>query len=170
MIVASDCPIAALDFRLAHADAVPFEIGRLEATHPLRTSRRPHCDRKREEHGAMEQAAQDRFWVLADELVAASEIVIDRRRGSAHPRMPQIVYPLDYGYLAKTRAMDGDGVDVWRGSLASPCVTAAIVTVDVFKRDAEVKLLIGCTPDEVQLALATHNQQSQAGLLIRRQP
>jgi inorganic pyrophosphatase len=48
-------------------------------------------------------------------------------------------------------------------------VTAVIMTVDLFKRDAEVKLLVVCTPEEARLVLATHNQQSQAGLLVWRQ-
>jgi inorganic pyrophosphatase len=109
-----------------------------------------------------------RFWSLADELVAASDVVIDRPKGSRHPRMPDVEYPLDYGYLAQTTAMDGEGVDVWRGSLPQRQVTGAIVTVDVHKRDAEVKLLIGCTPDEARLALATHNQPSQAAVLVPR--
>ena len=110
-----------------------------------------------------------RFWDLADELVKTSEIVIDRPRGSRHPRLAQVVYPLDYGYLAGTTAGDGGGIDVWRGAEPEAGVTAVIVTVDLFKRDAEVKLLVGCTPDEARLALATHDQQSQAGLLLWRQ-
>ncbi|MBI3972540.1 MAG: inorganic pyrophosphatase [Chloroflexi bacterium] len=110
----------------------------------------------------------DRFWILVDQLVDTSEIVIDRPRGSAHPRRPEVVYPMDYGYLSGTGAVDGGGVDVWRGSLPGGRVTAAIVTVDVSKRDAEVKLLVGCTAAECRLALRTHNQESQAGLLVVR--
>jgi len=109
-----------------------------------------------------------RFWELADQLVATHAIVIDRPRGSAHPRMPDIIYPLDYGYLAGTTAADGGGIDVWRGSLDAARVTAAIVTIDTFKRDAELKLLVGCTIDEAGLALRTHEQPRQAALLIRR--
>lgn len=47
-------------------------------------------------------------------------------------------------------------------------VVAVIATVDVLKRDAEVKLLIACTEDECRLALATHRQESQDALLIVR--
>ncbi len=111
----------------------------------------------------------ERFWDRADTLVAASEIVIDRPKGSHHPRHPDIVYPLDYGYLADTRAMDGGGVDVWRGSLPDIRVTAAIATVDTYKRDAEVKLLLGCTRAEAEVALATHRTEYQAALLIWRE-
>lgn len=42
MIIEPDRPIATLDFRRARADAVPFEIGRVETTRPPRAGRRPH--------------------------------------------------------------------------------------------------------------------------------
>jgi inorganic pyrophosphatase len=92
------------------------------------------------------------FWMLADELVGSSEIVIDR---------PQRAVGVDYGYLTNTTSIDGEGVDVWRGSLPDTQVTGAIMTVDVRPdhRDAEVKLLVGCTPAEAQAALEGHRGQ-----------
>ena len=55
------------------------------------------------------------FWKALDAPVSESEIVIDRLKGSSHPRFNNFVYPLDYGYINATTAMDG-GIDVWRGS------------------------------------------------------
>ena len=52
------------------------------------------------------------FWQAFDRLILESEIVIDRPKGSAHPRYPDFIYPLDYGYLKGTTAMDGSGIDV----------------------------------------------------------
>src|SRR5215211_727211 len=77
-------------------------------------------------------AVDEWFWLLADELVGSSEIVIDR---------PQRAPGVDYGFLTNTIAKDGEGVDVWRGSLPDVRVTGAIMTVDVRPdhRDAEVK-------------------------------
>lgn len=109
-----------------------------------------------------------RFWDHADRLVAAHPIVIDRPGGSAHPRFPDIIYPFDYGYLDGTGAIDGDGVDCWRGGLPSLQVTGAIVTVDTHKADSEVKWLIGCTPEEMFTALATHRTAWQEAILIVR--
>ncbi len=111
---------------------------------------------------------ENRFWDLADALVAAHDVVIDRPAGSVHPRLSHVIYPLDYGYLAGTGALDGAGVDIWRGSLVDERVTAVIATVDLVKRDAEVKLLIGCTPAEAALALSTHRQGLQGGVLLWR--
>ncbi len=109
-----------------------------------------------------------RFWEFADRLVREHSIVIDRPRGSHHPRYAEVVYPLDYGFLHGTTASDGGGVDCWRGSHEDSAVTGAIVTVDVFKADCEVKWLIGCTDEEIALALATHQTGSQDAMLIRR--
>lgn len=112
---------------------------------------------------------EDDFWRRADELVAAHRFVIDRPAGSRHPRYPTVTYPFDYGYLEGTGAVDGGGVDAWRGSLPEATVTGAIVTVDVHKGDAEVKLLIGCTNAEMTDALTTHHTASQSAMLIHRQ-
>jgi inorganic pyrophosphatase len=108
------------------------------------------------------------FWRGLDELVAACRLVIDRPRGTPHPRYPSLVYPLDYGYLQGTRAADGDGIDVWVGSLPERGVTAVVCTVDAEQRDAEVKILLGCTPQEARAVLAVHNRGAQVGVLLER--
>ena len=112
--------------------------------------------------------ANDRFWRALDELVSAKPVIIDRSAGSTHPQYPDLVYPLDYGYLDETQAMDGGGIDIWFGSLGISAVTGIVTTVDLFKSDAEVKILIGCTPDEMATIEIFHNGQSQSGLLMIR--
>ena len=52
--------------------------------------------------------------------------------------------------------------------LGMGAVTGIVTTVDLFKNDAELKILIGCTPDEMVLIEAHHNGQSQSGLLVIR--
>ncbi len=108
------------------------------------------------------------FWERLDELVAASQVVIDRPKGTAHPRYPEFVYPYDYGYLQGTASMDGGGIDVWVGSLEGGRVTAVICTIDMTKRDSEMKILLDCTPQEAKTILKTHNTGSQAGILLTR--
>lgn len=114
-------------------------------------------------------SGRDDFWRRADALVAAHRFVVDRPAGSRHPRYPAAIYPFDYGFLEGTGAVDGGGVDAWRGSLADPAVTGVIMTVDEREGDAEVKFLIGCTGEEMAAALATHRTTSQSALLIRRE-
>ena len=109
------------------------------------------------------------FWDVLDSLVRDSELVIDRPKGSHHPRYPQIIYPVDYGYLKNTTSMDGGGIDVWRGSDAAGKLDAMICTVDLKKKDSEIKLLIGCTRDEKKLIMEFHNlNEYMKGLLIER--
>jgi len=108
------------------------------------------------------------FWEYLDRLVAAGRLVVDRPRGSHHPRYPQITYPVDYGYLDGTTTVDGGGLDVWVGTLAGKPLTALVLTVDILKRDVEVKLLLGCTETEQQTILDFHNEGLMRAVKILR--
>lgn len=108
------------------------------------------------------------FWRRLDRLVETCPLIIDRPAGSRHPRW-DFMYPYDYGYLEGSTAADGGGIDAWRGSLPEPRVTGVICTVDELKRDAEIKVLIGCTRAEMQVMLRVHNADSQSGLLVERE-
>lgn len=90
------------------------------------------------------------FWTLLDELVARSEVVIDRPRGSAHPRFPENISPHNYGCLSGTTSGDEQGIDVWLGNSDVKYLDAVLVRADLQKRDAELKLLLGCTVSEQQ--------------------
>ena len=109
------------------------------------------------------------FWEHMDTLIRSSELVIDRPKGTSHPRYPEIVYPLDYGYLEGTSGGDGNEIDVWRGSLAEGRLDAVICTVDMTKRDSEVKLLIGCSAAETRTIREFHNRGSMSGILVERE-
>jgi len=110
------------------------------------------------------------FWQALDKLVAESEVIIDRPKNSAHPRYPSFIYPLDYGYLKGTTAMDGGGIDVWCGSDTSEKLDAIMCIADLIKRDSEIKLLIGCTEDEKAQVYQVHNEtEFMKGALIRRE-
>ena len=108
------------------------------------------------------------FWKALDDLVANSEIIIDRPKGTAHPRYPDFIYRVDYGYLKDTSSMDGAGIDVWVGS-GDKRVDGIICTVDLMKKEAEIKILIGCTEEEKAIICETHNEtQFMKGIFIRR--
>ena len=108
------------------------------------------------------------FWDALDELVRTSEIVIDRPKGSAHPRFPDFIYQVDYGYLKDTSSMDGMGIDIWVGS-GDKRIDAIMCIVDLMKRDSEIKILFGCTEEEKTEVFNTHNEtQYMKGILIRR--
>ena len=100
------------------------------------------------------------FWKSLVELITINSIVLDRPKGVVHPRYPDLIYPLDYGYLENTSAGDGDGIDVWIGSMDDKTLTGILCTFDKLKRDAEIKLLIGCTLEDVQTIRNFNNETS----------
>lgn len=106
------------------------------------------------------------FWEAMNQLVIHSSVVVDRPQGSAHPRFPDIIYPLDYGYLEGTSAGDGEGIDVWLDSGNRTQLTSVICTVDTMRRDSEIKVLLGCTPDEMQRIASFVHENGMGCLLI----
>jgi inorganic pyrophosphatase len=109
------------------------------------------------------------FWNYLEQLVAENEIVIDRPQGSAHPRYAELIYPLDYGYLAGTTAGDGQGIDVWLGSGERRAVSGIVCTVDLQKRDTEIKLLLGCSVEEMWIVEQFHNAGSFRCMAVGRE-
>jgi inorganic pyrophosphatase len=90
------------------------------------------------------------FWQTLSELIRTNSIILDRPKDTAHPRYADLIYPLDYGYLGNTFAGDRAGIDVWIGSMDDKTLTGILCTFDKLKRDTEIKLLIGCTLEDVQ--------------------
>ena len=105
-----------------------------------------------------------------DGLVRTSAVVIDRPRGRAHPGIPEAIYPLDYGYLDGTRSGDGDGIDVFVGTATGTDVVGILVTADPVKHDAEIKVLLNCSPAEILVAYRfVRDVLGIGGLLVRRE-
>jgi inorganic pyrophosphatase len=105
------------------------------------------------------------FWHAITALITTDAIMIDRPKGSSHPRSKELLYPLDYGYLENKVSSDGGGMDVWLGSLNSvmnkeggKTLTGILCTFDTLKRDAEIKLLIGCTEEDIQIIQEFHRE------------
>ena len=44
----------------------------------------------------------DSFWNAIDRIVSKSKIIIDRPKGSVHPKFSDFIYRVDYGYLDNT--------------------------------------------------------------------
>lgn len=108
------------------------------------------------------------FWSYLDRLLDANELIIDRPRGSRHPRFPEFIYPIDYGYLKYTSTIDGGGIDVWKGNLNIRRVTGIVCTVDLTKQDAEIKILLSCTQHDVDRIIEALNQESMRCIYIPR--
>lgn len=112
----------------------------------------------------------DKFWTVFDKLLNESEIEIDRPKGTAHPKRDELIYPVDYGYLKGTKSPDNAGIDVYVGSAGNLIIDAVICTVDLYKRDSEIKLLVGCTEQEKDEVFKIYSEyyETLQGILIRR--
>jgi F420 biosynthesis protein FbiB-like protein len=110
----------------------------------------------------------EQFWECLEQLVEHAEIVVERPKGSVHPRFPDTIYPLDYGYLDQTKSSDGSGVDVWIGSEPERELKGIMISVDLFKRDVEVKLALGCSPAEIEQIHAFMNSGAMKVEFIHR--
>jgi inorganic pyrophosphatase len=108
------------------------------------------------------------FWQFLQHLVSENQVVIDRPRGSSHPHYPDLIYPLDYGYLEGTTTIDGGGIDVWIGSSQEVEIGGILCTVDIKKQDAEIKILLGCSDLEIQAILEFHNAYAMRAIYIKK--
>ena len=98
------------------------------------------------------------IWRALQNWIDQNGLRIDRPKGSSHQRFPNLVYPLDYGFIPTTTASDGGGVDVFVGTLGEHKITGLLATFDSGKGDAEIKVLYDCTPDETHCVTVWLNQ------------
>lgn len=104
------------------------------------------------------------FWQKLDSLILSTNVIISQPKDSRHPKYPNMVYPVDYGYLEDTKE-----IKVFKGSEKRSKVDAVMVVADILKRDLDVKLMWGCNKEEEEEILRFINQTDyQKGILIRR--
>ena len=109
------------------------------------------------------------FWQKIDSIYLASSVVIVQHAGTSHPNYQNLIYPVDYGYLNETLSQDSLGISVYKGSISTHIIDAMLVSADILKKDIEVKLLLGCNPEEVDKILRFVNQtEFQKTILVRR--
>jgi inorganic pyrophosphatase len=110
------------------------------------------------------------YWDCLEELVKNHEVIIDRFKGHPHPKYPDFIYPVDYGYLKDTTAMDGGGIDIFVGTNSDKRIEGIICTVDLLKNDAEVKIMYGCNEQEIEAAIRVLNEKYMRAIYLKRQP
>lgn len=65
--------------------------------------------------------------------------------------------------------MDGDGINVWKGTDTIQEIDAIMCIIDLLKKDSEIKIMIGCTEVEKEKIYQLHNNSGyMKGILIRR--
>ena len=72
---------------------------------------------------------------------------IDRPIGSRHPQFPNLVYPVNYGYVSGIFSGDGEAQDVYVLGIDQPLQTFEGIVIAVYHRfqDQEDKWIV--TPD-----------------------
>ena len=68
-------------------------------------------------------------------------VIIDRPLGSAHPQHPDMIYPVNYGYIPGIYAPDGEEQDVYVLGVSGPLkeFTGKIIAVIHRRNDVEDK-------------------------------
>lgn len=115
--------------------------------------------------------AQHFNWAAWEALVQTNGTVVERAYRSPHPQFPEIIYPIDYGYVCDTHTSDGGEVDIFLGTATNRLV-GIIVTNDYRRGDREIKLLWNCTPEEVYLVngFINFDRTLMQGTLVLRHP
>ena len=109
------------------------------------------------------------FWTALDSLVDTHKIIIDRPKGTAHPKYKDMIYKVDYGYLENTQSMDKGGIDIYVGAQKQIGVNGIICIVDLLKGDSEIKILLGCSDEEKRTIYESLNATvNMKGMLINR--
>jgi len=110
-------------------------------------------------------------WERWEQLILTEGVRLDRPKHTPHPRYPEIIYPMDYGFICNTTSSDHAEVDVFVGS-GKDCLVGMIVTNDYRQGDQEIKFLWRCLPFEIYLAYGFINfdRSKLKGKLILRFP
>lgn len=91
-------------------------------------------------------------------------VTVDRPLGSSHPNYPDMIYPINYGYIKGVLALDGEEQDAYILGVSEPIfefcgrVIAIIYRLD----DVENKLVVapeGITFSEQEIIKQTHFQE-----------
>ena len=106
------------------------------------------------------------YWDRLLKMVQEHEIVIDRPKGTNHPRYTHVIYPLDYGYLAGTTTIDGEGIDIFIGSENTNKIKGIICTIDTIKNDAEIKIMYNCSDRDIDTAIEFLNNEFMSAVFI----
>ena len=95
---------------------------------------------------------------------AAVTVLVDRPLGSAHPAYPDLIYPVNYGYIPGIMAPDGEDQDAYILGVDVPVKRFSGRVVAVIRRldDVEDKWVVapeGCRFTREEIAAAVHFQE-----------
>lgn len=90
-----------------------------------------------------ERKAQVRYY-----LGKTVEIEIDRPIGAPHPKHPEIIYPINYGYIPEVFGGDGEELDVYVLGPDTPVDKCTVRIIAIVHRSDDVEdKLVGTTSE-----------------------
>ncbi len=81
-------------------------------------------------------------------------VEIDRPLGSVHPKHPDIVYPINYGYIPGVIGGDGEELDVYVLGVNYPVETFTGKIIGIIHRENDVEDKLVAAPEGVMLRQA----------------
>lgn len=71
-------------------------------------------------------------------------VTVDRPMGSAHPKFPETIYPINYGYIKEIIAGDGDEQDAYILGVEAPLTefTGEVIAIIHRNNDVEEKWVV----------------------------
>ncbi len=101
------------------------------------------------------------------------QLIIDRPIGSAHPQYPDLIYPVNYGYIPGTYAGDNEALDVYLLGVneAVAVYEARIIAIVHRHNDVEDKLVaapegINFTINEIEKAVRFQEQYFESDIEV----
>jgi len=99
--------------------------------------------------------------------------VIDRPLGSSHPKYPDMIYPVNYGYIKGITAPDGDDQDAYILGVDRPVdsFSGMVIAVIIRADDCEEKWVVvpqgvSLTCEEIETSVAFQEQYFRSQVLI----
>ena len=109
------------------------------------------------------------FWQKIESLFFSSEIVIDRPKNSTEPKFSDLLYPVDCGYIKEGTGESKNRLEVFVGSKKSKSIEYIIVAVDILKKEIDIKLIWGCSEEEIKEILFFLNSSDfQKTILVKK--
>lgn len=101
------------------------------------------------------------------------KVTIDRPLGSHHPRYRDIIYPINYGYIAGTMAADGEEQDAYVLGVNTAVKEFIGKVIAIIHRydDIEEKLVVapdGIDFSDEEIAKQVHFQEQYFDYIIKR--
>ena len=100
-------------------------------------------------------------------------VTVDRPLGSAHPDFPEMIYPINYGYIAGIMAPDGEEHDAYILGVSEPVQTFTGKIIAIVRRrdDAEEKWVVcpadaAFTKEEIAEQIRFQEQYFQSEIIV----